>query len=184
MDLKRSERFRLEAMLLSKAFNQPEPAFQPVKVTPVKPPPAGTADVTEPFFAPTQLASRPQNHPQQLSTDQPLTGPVSSQMASTSTVAPDHQSDSEMDTDLASDTESLPGANGHVEEGELSDVEQDLSLTVNDQALSEEQNYRETMRGIRSFMGWSHILDVDSALSSLKTIRLQLQSSSLLARSV
>ena len=91
-------------MLLSKAFNQPEPAFQPVEVTPVKPPPAGTADVTDPFFAPTQPAGRPQNHPQQLSTDQPLTGPVSSQMVSTSTVAVDQHSDSEMDTDLASDT--------------------------------------------------------------------------------
>ena len=81
-------------------------------------------------------------------------------------MAPDQQSDSEMDTDLASDTESLPCVTGHVEEGELSDIEQDLPLNDNDQAFSEEQNYRETMRGIRSLMGWSHIPDVDSALSS------------------
>ena len=131
----------------------------------MKPPPAGTADVTEPFAA-TQPAGRPQNHPQQFSTDQSLTGPVPSQIASTFAVAPDQQSDSEMDTDLASDTESLPCITGHVEEGKLSDIEQDLSLTDNDQALCEEQNYRETMQGIRSFMGWSHIPDVDSALSS------------------
>ena len=71
-----------------------------------------------------------------------------------------------MDTDFASDTESLSCVTGQTEEGELSDIEHDLSLTDNDQALSEEQNYRETMQGIRSHMGWSHIHDVDSALSS------------------
>ena len=56
-----------------------------------------------------------------------------------------------------------------MEEGELSD--QDLDVTdvtaANpDQTLSEEQNYRETMRGIRSFMGWSHIPDMDTAAST------------------
>ena len=71
-----------------------------------------------------------------------------------------------MDTDSVTDTESLPPILGHTEEGELSDIEQDVSLTHADQALSEEQNYRETMRGIRSYMDWSHILAVDSALSS------------------
>ena len=70
-----------------------------------------------------------------------------------------------MDTDSVTDTESLPRVMGHTEEGELSDIDQDVSLTDADQALSEEQNYRETMRRI-SFMGWSHIPDVDSALSS------------------
>ena len=47
-----------------------------------------------------------------------------------------------------------------VEEGELSD-EQDL--TEQDLPTSEEQTYRETMRGIRSFMGWSHVPDIDSS---------------------
>ena len=46
-----------------------------------------------------------------------------------------------------------------VDEGELSDV-QDVDL---DHTVSEEQTYRETMRGIRSYMGWSHIPDIDSA---------------------
>ena len=31
-----------------------------------------------------------------------------------------------------------------------------------EQTVSEEQTYRETMRGIRSYMGWSHVPDVDS----------------------
>ena len=71
-----------------------------------------------------------------------------------------------MDTDSVTDTESLPRVMGNTEEGELSDIEQDVSLTDADQALSEEQNYRDTMSGIRSYMGWSHIPDVNSALSS------------------
>ena len=71
-----------------------------------------------------------------------------------------------MDIDSSTDTESLKRVLGNTEEGELSDIEQDLSFTDADQALSEEQNYRETMRGIRSYMGWSHIPDVDSALLS------------------
>ena len=41
------------------------------------------------------------------------------------------------------------------EEGELSD-DHDLSFADPDQSLSEEQSYRETMRGIRSYMGWTH----------------------------
>ena len=32
-----------------------------------------------------------------------------------------------------------------------------------DQAISEEQTYRETMSGIRSYMGWSNIPELDSA---------------------
>ena len=45
------------------------------------------------------------------------------------------------------------------EEGDFSEdpeFEQELPT-------SEEQTYRETMRGIRSFMGWSHIPDMDSS---------------------
>ena len=64
MDLKWSERFiRLEAMLLSKSCSQPEPSFLLVKITPVKPPPAGAVDNIEPFFAPTRSTDWPHlNH--------------------------------------------------------------------------------------------------------------------------
>ena len=71
-----------------------------------------------------------------------------------------------MDTDSVTDTESLPRVLGNTEEGELSDVDQDLSFTDADQTLTEEQNHRETMQRIRSYMGWSHIPDVGSAFSS------------------
>ena len=65
MDLKWSERFsRLEAMLLSKTLSQPEPSFQPVKVTLVKPPPAGATEKVEPFFAPSQ--KNPTDRPQHI----------------------------------------------------------------------------------------------------------------------
>ena len=38
----------------------------------------------------------------------------------------------------------------------------DTTITDPDQSLSEEQSYRETMRGIRSYMGWTHIPYIDS----------------------
>ena len=133
----------------------------------MKPPPASAVDNTGPFFAPTrsthqptssqqQASDRPQPVDRSLSTNQPSTDPVTK--ASIFGVEPNYRpSDSDMDTDSVTDTESLPFVMGHTEEGNLSDIERDISLTDDDQALSEEQNYRETMRGIRSFIGWSHI---------------------------
>ena len=35
----------------------------------------------------------------------------------------------------------------------------DLPDTATDQDLSEDANYRETIRGVRSFMNWHHIPD-------------------------
>ena len=51
------------------------------------------------------------------------------------------------------------------EEGELSD-DQEANLSDHDQSLSEEQSYRETMRGIRSYMSWNHIPDIDSGATT------------------
>ena len=53
----------------------------------------------------------------------------------------------------------------YTEEGELSD-DQDQSVTEPDQPVSEEQNYRDTMQGIRSFMGWSDIPELESTTST------------------
>ena len=165
-------------MLLSKSLSQPAPTFLPVKVTPVKSPPVGVLDNTEPFFAPArstdQLTSSQQqvsDHSQQVdrpsATDQPANGLVARPSTSTAGVEPTYQlSDSDMDTDSNSDAESIPVMLGNAEEGELSDVEQEVSLTEADQMLSEEQNHRQAMSGVRSFMGWTHIPEVDSALSS------------------
>ena len=69
-----------------------------------------------------------------------------------------------MDTD--SDFSDRPPVDIFVEEGELSDQDPDATATDPDQTLSEEQNYRETMRGIRSFMGWTHIPDMDTVAAT------------------
>ena len=47
-----------------------------------------------------------------------------------------------------------------MEEGELSDEPVHFEQ---EQATSEEQTYREMMSGIRSYMGWTHVPDVDSS---------------------
>ena len=68
-----------------------------------------------------------------------------------------------------SDTDSLssdrPPLDIFPEEGELSD-DQEANLSGQEQSLSEEQSYRETMRGIRSYMSWNHILDIDSGATT------------------
>ena len=53
----------------------------------------------------------------------------------------------------------------YTEVGELSD-DPDQTVADQDQPVSEEQNYRETMPGIRSYMGWSHIPEIDSAATT------------------
>ena len=73
------------------------------------------------------------------------------------------------DSSLYSDSESAssdrPPLDIFVKEGELSD-DQDVTLTDQDQSLSEEQTYRETMRGIQSYMGWTHIPDMDTSTNN------------------
>ena len=77
-----------------------------------------------------------------------------------------HRSRKDSCSSVSSEPESQasdqPPLDIYVEEGELSD-DQDITVTDQEQHLSEEQTYRETMRGIRSFIGWSHIPDMISA---------------------
>ena len=67
-----------------------------------------------------------------------------------------------MDSDVEStgNLSDVPPLEIFVDEGELSD---DQELTEQDTPTSEEQTYRETMRGIRAFMGWSHVPEIDSS---------------------
>ena len=69
---------------------------------------------------------------------------------------------SSLSSDAGSNYSDRPPVGLYAEEGELSE-DQDLTATETDQTLSEEQTYKETMRGIRSYMGWSNIPDLDSA---------------------
>ena len=73
--------------------------------------------------------------------------------------------DSFSDSDPESLSSDWPSVDIFVEEGELSD-DQDVSFTDPDQSLSEEQTYSKTMRGIRSYMGWNHIPDMDTSTSN------------------
>ena len=74
LDQKWSERFlRLKAMLLARTLenSQQEPTFQTVKVTPMKPPPAGTIKLADPFIPPAQPVDRPQLVDRSVSVDRP-----------------------------------------------------------------------------------------------------------------
>ena len=65
---------------------------------------------------------------------------------------------SSLESQAESDLSDPPPVELFVEEGELSD-DQDFV----EQPTSEEQTYRETMSGIRSFMGWTRVPDMDSS---------------------
>ena len=73
------------------------------------------------------------------------------------------------DTTSESDSDSVvsnrPPVDIFVEEGEMSD-DLDAITADPDQSLPQEQSYRETMRGIRSYMGWTYIPDIDTNTGS------------------
>ena len=84
--------------------------------------------------------------------------------SSTGSVSPTPQkgrkdSISSLDSGTQSQLSDTPPVELFVEEGDMSD-DQDFEQEL---PTSEEQTYRETMRGIRPFMGWSHIPEVDSS---------------------
>ena len=51
----------------------------------------------------------------------------------------------------------------YADEGEWSE---EHSVTEQDQPIFEEQTYRDTMQGIRSYMGWTHIPEVDNTTAT------------------
>ena len=177
--------------MLAKSLEQPGPAFTTVKITPTHSPPK-TVVSYKPFIRPqptpttdrppvlstdlpgsvqTSFKSTSKSTTVKVSTDQlsDLAGadsPLSHQVPSRSSLAPTRrQSTSSMDTDSDTDISDCPPVDIFVEEGELSDQDFEASAADPDLTLSEEQNYRETMSGIRSFMGWSHIPEMDTTAS-------------------
>ena len=94
-----------------------------------------------------------------------MTGQATSQRHMSSAFDSTRRDDPSSTSDSDSVASDRPVVDLHPEEGELSD-EHDVSFTDPDQSLSEEQSYRETMRGIRSYMGWTHIPDMDSGTKS------------------
>ena len=72
---------------------------------------------------------------------------------------------SSFSSEAGSDLSDRPLLDLYTEEGELSE-DPELSLMDQDQPVSEEQTYRDTMQGIRSYMGWTHIPEVDSSATT------------------
>ena len=64
-----------------------------------------------------------------------------------------------------SDFSDRPPVDIYAEEGELSE-DPDATAMESEQVPSEEQTYRETMKGIRSYMGWSDIPDLDNTTTA------------------
>ena len=186
LDQKWSDRFnRLEALLMARTLEtSSDQSFTTVKVTPTHAPPAH-AIRPEPFLKPSTPSSHTTDPPSTV--DPPTTDPVikhqpaagtSTSQSSEPAIRPTSQkppattfdsarresspaSDSESDS-LSSDR---PALELFPEEGELSD-EHEFNTSEHDQSLSEEQSYRETMRGIRSYMGWHQVPDLDSSAAS------------------
>ena len=184
LDQKWSDRFnRLEALLMAKTLETPsDQTFTTVKVTPTHAPPAHALR-PEPFLKPTsqssQLADRPttvdplttgtvsKHRPATKATisqpSEPTSKPTSQRQSASVYDRRDSSPASDSDSDsLSSDR---PPLELFPEEGELSD-EQEFNASEHDQSLSEEQSYRETMRGIRSYMGWHHVPDLDSSTAT------------------
>ena len=91
---------------------------------------------------------------------------LSQQVPSRSSSAPARRnSASSMDSNSDTDLSDRPPVDIFVEEGELSEQDPEASVNDPDLTLSEEQNYCESMSGIRSFMGWNHIPEIDTATS-------------------
>ena len=170
LDKKWSDRFNwLKALLLAKTLDPPrDPVFSTVKVMPPHAPPANVVR-TDPFIKP---ASQPTDH----AVDSPATDSSHHKSGSKASFSVHRQlstafdvsrkeSLSSSDSDSNSLSSDRPPLDILPEEGELSD-DQEANLSDQEQSLSEEQSYRETMRGIRSFMGWNHIPDTDSGATT------------------
>ena len=119
---------------------------------PVEAPGAGTA--TQPVEAP---SAGPEVLPSStgdaaLSANQTLTGPRAAQCTS----------GSESEDEQHSETGSLLEGNYHYG-SQARDLTRDEST---DQELSEEASYRETIRGVRSFMAWHKVPEFESVSSS------------------
>ena len=183
LDRKWSDRFnRLEALLMANTLDKPQdPVFSTVKVTPAHAPPANVvrpdpflkpvsqpSQVTDPAVdSPATDSSQPRPAARASSSAQPAPATretVQRQLTSAfDTSRKDSPSSSGSDSDsLSSDR---PPLDIFPEEGELSD-DQEANLTDHEHSLSEEQSYWETMRGIRSYMNWDHIPDIDSGATT------------------
>ena len=71
------------------------------------------------------------------------------------------------ESDVARQSESEAELDGEPSSPASIHCQGDLPDTATDQDLSEDANYRETIRGVRSFMNWHHIPDYDNSAAFL-----------------
>ena len=190
LDQKWSDWFNwLEALLMARTLDQTqETTCSTVKMTPAHGPPVNVVR-TEPFLkSADQVSSQPSdqpysdslatNHPSKhRSTDksgsdfpQASHWPITTELTGQPVMRPTNsaietagQDNPSSDSDCF--TSDRPLVDLFTEEGELSD-DQDLIITDTDQSLSEGHTYRETMRGIRSYMEWTRVLDIDTGTAT------------------
>ena len=155
--------------------------FGTVKVTPAHAPPANVVrpdpflktvsqplQVTDPAVdSPATDSSQPRPAARASTSAQPAPAARETVQRQLTTAFDTSRKDSPSSS--ASDTDSLssdrPPIDIFPEEGELSD-DPEANLSDQEQSLSEEQSYRETMRGIRLYMNWEHIPDIDSSATT------------------
>ena len=167
---------------MAKTLDKPQdPVFSTVKVTPAYAPPANVVR-PDPFLKPVSQPSQPtdpaidspatdssQHKPAARASSSAKPEPATRETAQRQLTNAFDTSRKESPSSSESDTDSLSSDRPPLDifqvEGELSD-EQEANLSDHDQSLSEEQSYRETMRGIRSYMSWNHIPDIDSGATT------------------
>ena len=69
--------------------------------------------------------------------------------------------------EIAGKSESEAEMDGEPASPDSGNAQGDVPEAATDQDLSEDASYRETMRGVRSFMGWHHIPDNDNSATSM-----------------
>ena len=160
---------RLEALLMLGQRTTPQPSFSPVKLPVNHKSPAGALSQI-PFlisFVPSSKAdpaSTPdRTHISTVDMSSPLenlypeTGPELVFAQPGHALAMDYSSGPLLvsDRDIAQPEQT--------EEGELSDLDNqpDPDTTDLDKTLCEDHNYRETVSGVRAFMDWNHIPDLE-----------------------
>ena len=169
---------RLEALLtMGQRPSLQQPSFSLVKVLVAHQPPAGALSQT-PFIQSSVPSGQagPASGPDgtQTSTAMNMSSPLENLYPETDPEPVFHQPGPVYSTQSSSGPLHFPARDimspDQIEEGEVSEPEpddqQDSDSAEKDKVLSEDQNYRETIRGVRAFMGWNHIPDLEYSPTS------------------
>ena len=133
---------------------------------PLQAPGAGTA--TQPLQAPgAGTATQPLQAPGAGTATQPLQAPGAGPEVLPTSNDPAQLLSGGRTVEIAGESESEPELDREPASPTSANAQGELPEDFTYQDLSEEANYRQTIRGVRSFMGWHQIPDFESASSSL-----------------